>query len=131
MGQRGPAPAPVALRVLRGEDHKDRLARAPQPQDAPAKPADLSPAATEVWTRILGCTQHIGQAHAEALRQYSELTATINAMPLKGSKEYRELVLVHLRLARELCLTPATGGNLTARKPAEDPRAKFLRDRSA
>ena len=47
-------------------------------------------------------------------------------MQPKGSKEWRELVLVHLRLARELCLTPATSTNLRAAKPTEDRLAEFI-----
>jgi hypothetical protein len=71
-------------------------------------------------------TSHIGDAHSEALRQYSELTVAINAMQPKGGKEWRELVLVHLRLARELCLTPATGGHLTSAKAPERKLTKYL-----
>ena len=130
MGQRGPAPAPVALRVLRGEDHKARLARAPQPQDPPERPADLSKEAAAVWDRILDATSdtaHIGPSHANAFRLYCEVTAALNAMNPKGSKEWRELVLIHLRLARELCLTPATAGNLQARaKSTEKKLTKYI-----
>lgn len=127
MGQRGRAPSPVPLKLLRGETRPSRLGTGPQPTDPPTKPDDLSPEGAKVWDRILGCTDHIGQAHTEALRQYSELTATINSMHPKGSKEWRELVLVHLRLARELCLTPATGGNLgQIRKEPERKLAKYV-----
>jgi len=128
MGQRGPAPAPAALKVLRGETHKPRILSAPQPQDPPAKPIGMSREAAAVWDRILAATTttaHIGQAHAEALRQYAELTVTINAMQPKGSKEWRELVLVHLRLARELCLTPATSTTLRS-APAASKLDKYL-----
>jgi hypothetical protein len=119
VGQRGFAPAPVALKVLKGETRPSRLSKAPQPQDPPIKP-DLSPDASAVWDRILEATvltSHIGPSHAEAFRQFCETAATLNAMQPKGSKEWRELVLVNLRLARELCLTPATGAGLVRAKP--------------
>lgn len=128
MGQRGPAPAPVALRILKGEDHKARLERAPQPQDPPAKPEDLAPAAAKVWDRILGVADHIGERHADTFRHYCEVTAAMAAIPalLKGSKDWRELANVHRQLARELCLTPATGGGLQAKKEPERKLAKYI-----
>jgi hypothetical protein len=89
----------------------------------------MTPEAVEVWDRILAATahtSHIGEPHSEALRQYAELTATINAMQPKGSKEWRDLVLVHLRLARELCLTSATGANLAGTKKPESKLAKYV-----
>jgi hypothetical protein len=130
MGQRGRAPEPVALRVLKGETRPSQLSKAPQPTDPPVRPDDLSPEAAKVWDRILAATassSHIGKAHGEALRQYSEVVATLNAMRPKGSKEWRELVLVSLRLARELCLTPATGGNLSAKPTTERKLDRFIR----
>lgn len=129
MGQRGPAPLPANIRIMRGETRPSQIDRAPKPQDPPAKPADLSPEAAAVWDAILAATamtSHIGQAHAEALRQYAELTVVINAMPLPGSKEWRELVLVHLRLARELCLTPATSTNLVPKRQPDRKLDRFL-----
>lgn len=115
MGQRGPQPAPVALQLLKGETRPSRLAKAPQPQDAPTKPDDLDAAAARVWDRVLeatALTRHIGPGHAETFRQYCETTATMNAMRPKGSKEWRELASLHHQLARGLCLTPATGAGL-------------------
>ena len=129
MGQRGPAPEPAALRILKGETRPSQLKGAPGPQEPPKRPADLSPDAAKVWDRILRATadtSHIGQAHAEALRQYAELTVQINAMQPKGSKEWRDLVFIHLRLARELCLTPATSTNLIKQANAEDKLSKYL-----
>ena len=116
MGQRGRPPEPVALKLLKGETRPSQLAKAPDPLDPPTRP-DLSPAATEVWDQVLAVTDHIGQRHVEVFRQFCETAATLNAMQPKGSKEWRELVLVNLRLARELCLTPATGAHLTKPKP--------------
>jgi hypothetical protein len=122
MGQRGKAPEPIALRVLHGETRPSRLASAPGPQDPPAKPVGLSKEAAVVWDRTItaiALTAHIGPGHVEPFRQFCETAAALNAMNPKGSKEWRELVLVNLRLARELCLTPATGAHLVRAKPPE------------
>ena len=112
MGQRGPAPLPVALKVLRGETRPSRLRYSPHSVTPPAKPGDLDAAAGRVWDRILAVTDHIGERYVETFRQFCETTATMNAMRPKGSKEWRELANVHRQLARELCLTPATGAAL-------------------
>lgn len=130
MGQRGPAPAPAALKVLRGEDHKDRIAKAPASQDPPDRPSGMTPGAVKVWDAILAATAataHIGQSHAQALRQYAELTVTINEMQPKGSKQWCDLVLVHLRLARELCLTPATSSSLYVKPVNERKLDRYVK----
>jgi hypothetical protein len=129
MGQRGRAPEPVALRVLKGETRPSQLGKAPQPTDPPEKPTGLSPAASKEWDAVLTATatsSHIGQAHAQTLREYAELTAAINEMQPKGGKEWRELVLVSLRLRRELCLTPATGGSLSSKPTTVRKLDRFL-----
>jgi hypothetical protein len=89
----------------------------------------MSEAASAVWDRTLAATSataHIGQGHVEVFRQFCETAATLNAMQPKGSKEWRELVLVNLRLARELCLTPATGTNLKHTKTPERKLDRYL-----
>lgn len=129
MGQRGPAPAPVALQVLKGETRPSRLNKAPGPQDPPEKPADLDEKAAKVWDSVLIATEHtrhIGPMHAETFRHYCEVTAAMNAMRPKGSKEWRELANVHRALARELCLTPATGAGLPSAKRTERKLDKYL-----
>ena len=127
MGQRGPAPEPVALRVLKGETRPSQLRKAPVPTAPPTKPDDLNPDALKVWDRILGCTDHIGQHHADTFRHYCETTAAMAAMKPKGTKEWRELANVHRQLARELCLTPATGANLgLTKKEPERKLAKYV-----
>jgi len=126
VGQRGFAAAPVSLKILKGETRPSRLGTSPGPIDPPARPADLHPAAVEVWDRLLAVTDHIGERYVETFRQYCETTATMNAMWPKGSKEWRELANVHRQLARELCLTPATGAALTKPKAPERKLDKYL-----
>jgi hypothetical protein len=126
MGQRGPAPEPVALKVLKGETRPSQLGKAPEPLDPPKKPASLSAEAGEVWDRILSVTDHIGERYAETFRQYCEATAAVNIWQPKGTKEWRELVNVHRQLARELCLTPATGAALAKPKAPESKLSKYL-----
>lgn len=94
--------------------------------DPPAKPDDLAVDASKVWDRVLSVTDHIGERYAETFRQFCETTAAINAMKPKGSKEWRELVNVHRQLARELCLTPATGAALTKPQPVQRKLDKYL-----
>ena len=47
-------------------------------------------------------------------------------MKPKGSKEWRELVNVNRQLARELCLTPATGAHLGKVATPERKLDKYL-----
>jgi hypothetical protein len=128
MGQRGAPPAPQAIRILKGEEHLRRLAKAPAPQVPPDRPPMAKEAAV-IWDRIMAIvetTQHIGALHAETFRQYCEVAATLNAMQPKGSKEWRELVTLHLQLANRLCLTPATSGGLVTKAPPERKLAKYV-----
>jgi phage terminase small subunit len=91
-------------------------------------PDDLAADAVKVWNRVMAATAHtahIGPGHAETFRQYCEATAALNAWKPKGTKEWRELANLHRQLARELCLTPATGANLTSRRT--EPERKLAR----
>jgi phage terminase small subunit len=129
MGQRGVAPAPAAIKILRGDHHRARIERAPQPQDPPVKPKDLTPEAARVWDRIIEATtltSHIGQAHADTFRAYCEITARLFAHVDPMSKEWRDLANSHRQLARELCLTPATSTNLRPSAAPKDKLARFL-----
>ena len=126
MGQRGPAPEPVTLKLLKGETRPSQLGKAPDPVAPPAKPDDLDAAAGRVWDRILGTVDHIGERYADTFRHYCETTATMAAMRPKGSKEWRELANIHRQLARELCLTPATGAALAKPKTIERKLDKYL-----
>lgn len=132
MGQRGPAPAPVALKVLKNE-RKDRIATAPKEQDAPVKPDGLSDGAAVVWDRVMDATahtRHIGQHHADILRRYCEVVATLDGWAQPASKEWRELANVQRQLARELCLTPATGGHLPGKVTQERKLDRFIGTRT-
>ena len=130
MGQRGPAPEPVNLRMLKGETRPSQLSGAPSPQDPPQMPPDLAPEAALVWDRILAATahtEHIGASHADTFRTYCEVTARLQKSVDPMSKEWRDLANLHRQLARELCLTPATGANLPGRRNApQDKLAKYL-----
>lgn len=130
MGQRGFAPAPTSLKVLRGETRPSRLGSSPDPTDPPVKPDDLTIGGAAVWDRILAVTDHIGDRYADTFRLYCETTAAINAMTSVGlgpqTKEWRELANVHRQLARELCLTPATGAALAKPKAPERKLDKYI-----
>ena len=126
MGQRGPAPAPIALKVLKGTTRKDRDVTSPGAVAPPSRPDDLSEGAVRVWDRLLSVTDHIGEAHAETFRQFCETAASANAMRPKGTKEWRELVNANRQLARELCLTPATGAHLGRAKAPASKLDKYL-----
>lgn len=126
MGQRGPAPAPIALKVLKGTTRKDRDIVSPGKTAPPAKPDDLGEVAGQVWDRTLAVTDHIGEGHAQTFRMFCETAAAANAMRPKGSKEWRELVNANRQLARELCLTPATGAHLGKTAAPERKLDKYL-----
>jgi len=106
------------------------LRDSPAAIDPPTKPGDLSDGASAVWDRILSVTDHIGDRYADTFRLYCETTSTINAMTSVGlgpqTMEWRELANVHRQLARELCLTPATGAALAKPKAPERKLDKYL-----
>ena len=129
MGQRGPAPEPTKLRMLKGETRPSQLAGAPKEQEPPVRPRGMKPRAAKAGDRILADTAHqghIGAPHADTLRAYCEVTARLQENVEPSSKEWRELANLHRQLARELCLTPATGANLPGKKAEEDKLAKYL-----
>jgi P27 family predicted phage terminase small subunit len=160
MGARGPRPTPTRLKVLRGETRPSRLNRdEPQPAgDELRVPADLGPAATEVWRRVagaMGATGVLTAADADALRIYAESVARYQhaaglldqSGPLitaagRGARRgelvknplhqiVRDNAVLVRAYARELGLTPAARVGLRARDEAEpDPFAAFL-DRTA
>jgi len=157
MGSRGPAPTPTRLKVLRGETRPSRLNHAaPEPRGGrPRQPADLSPAASAVWRRVLremGATGVISAVDADILRAYCEAVsryayaaaALEQVGPLitaagSGARRgelvknplhqvVRDNALLVRALARELGLTPAARVGLTGHhEPEADPFDAFLR----
>lgn len=136
MGARGPAPKPTALRVLRG-DHPGRVNRnEPKPLDVPlVKPDWLTPAASELWDRLMphfavmgtlkACDQELFVAYCEAWARYCRIQDLVNrSMPLRKGREntlvknpvWTQLikdVTNDLRvLAREFGLTPSARSGL-------------------
>jgi len=78
MGARGPAPKPLALKILNGSAahdpqrvNKNPAQPAPHP---PVMPADLAPAVQAVWERVLAeqAPGIIRAAHTDVLRVYVE-----------------------------------------------------------
>lgn len=88
MGKRGPAPAPTALKLVKGE-RKDRINhREPKPRGGmPTPPADLSEAVRAVWDYTV--------AEIEIMR-----TATPADRDLL--RAYCEIVVAHQRAAKLL-----------------------------
>ena len=77
MGKRGPAPAPTALKLLRGERHLTRINEdEPQPREAlPEPPQDLDAEVAEVWretVRELAVMRIAFACDAPSLRAYCE-----------------------------------------------------------
>ena len=79
MGRRGPAPAPLGVKLLRGEQHRDRLNFAePKPRLAePFMPRDMSDRAKTIWREVI--RDHapgvIRAIDAGLLRTYCEAVA--------------------------------------------------------
>ena len=79
MGRRGPAPAPLEVKLLRGEQHRDRLNFAePKPRLAqPFMPRDMSDRAKTIWREVV--RDHapgvIRAIDAGLLRTYCEAVA--------------------------------------------------------
>lgn len=139
MGARGPHSAPTALKLLRGEDHRDRLnLAAPKPRDeAPVRPATMSVAAKRVWARIEPEVRAMGvvkSADGDVLRLYCECVVRYVRAARKLEREgptvpgardretvrnplhpiVRDEALLMVRLARELGLTPSGRESLHA-----------------
>lgn len=156
MGARGPAPKPLALKVLNGSADHDpqRLPKNPaKPIDRdPVEPSDLSAEARVVWRRVMA-TQAPGvirAAHTDTLRIYCEAVARYNRTQ-KLLEQTGELIqgrhgLVRSPLvqivrdtadqvrayARELGLTPSSVSTLSAAVGASksDPMAALMTPRA-
>lgn len=84
MGERGPAPSPTALKLLKGERNQDRLNRnAPKPRGTgPLKPADMDVRAKRVWDRQVKAMRLTGVltvVDTDNLRAYCEAVARYEA----------------------------------------------------
>jgi P27 family predicted phage terminase small subunit len=148
MGRRGPAPAPTALKLLRGERRPSRInAREPKPLPGlPGRPADLGPGATSAWDRVLaelgpsgvltGVDRDVLRAYVEAVERYEQAAiAYARSGPLiRGARQgeliknplhqiVRDNAMLVLALARELGATPSARSGLRA--PAAEPGAKL------
>ena len=108
MGQRGPAPTPTALKLLRGETRPSRIGSGePQPRSAgPEPPGWLDDDARAVWDRTVVELEAMGLAYA------SDTDALV---------VYCNAVVTHARAQRLLdrsgVLVRGTGGQLV-RNPA-------------
>jgi P27 family predicted phage terminase small subunit len=139
MGRRGPRPAPVELKLLRGETRPSRVNyRAPKPlHNLPAKPANLAPEAASVWALAIAELGPTGvltavdglvlRILAEAAGRYeASATALAASGPLIRGARGGELIknplhqivrdnaTLVLLLARELGATPSARAGLRA-----------------
>jgi P27 family predicted phage terminase small subunit len=139
MGRRGPRPAPVELKLLRGETRPSRVNyRAPKPlRNLPTKPANLTAGAEPTWDLVIGELGPTGvltavdglvlRILAEAAARYeSASTALAASGPLIRGARGGELIrnplhqivrdnaTLVLLLARELGATPSARAGLRA-----------------
>lgn len=145
VGKRGVPRTPTALRVLRGERHKDRLNfDQPKPKAGyPVMPTDLSRRAATVWRRVrraLEATSVITLADADVLRSYCEAQARYEYAAVELEKSgpvvrgpnktivknplhqiVRDNATLANRLARELGLTPSAREVIKTDRAPADP----------
>lgn len=150
MGERGPAPTPTKLKLLRGETRPSRINRAePEPGGAPRMPEGMSAPSKRVWRRIIrdyGRTGVITTADSDVFRAYCDSvvryvqadTVLQASGPLVRGHD-RELVKNPLHqivrdnaallrgFARELGLTPSARSGVSGLAQGEDdPFEQFL-----
>ena len=131
MGKRGPRPAPTTLRLLHGEQHKDRLnddEPAPRP-NAPVEPVDASAEVRQVWRRVVAELEAMDLAFAadsdvircycEAVVQHERASQVLARSPvlINGAmgglvknpalQIQRDQALLIRAMAQELGLTPS------------------------
>ena len=143
MGRRGPAPTPVALRVLRGNPGRRPIPDVPEPTGLPVQPEGMSDAARTVWDRLIrdyAATGVLTGVDTDALRVYCEAVVRYEhaaqllekSGPLvKGARQgdliknplhqiVRDNADLVRAFARELGFTPAARSALTDMKPKAD-----------
>lgn len=154
MGERGPAPTPTKLKLLRGERHEDRLNRnPPKPRSGfPTMPAELTPAAARVWRHvrrelaaagvITGADRDIVRAYCETVARYNHAASMLEQTgPMVRGARRGELVKNPLHqivrdnavlmraLARELGLTPSSREGLRGGEEEADPLEAWMAGR--
>lgn len=151
MGQRGPAPQPTKLKIIRGETRPSRVNYS---EPIPARlglsaPEDLPEEARKIWDAVIEAVGHTGvltAADADTLRLYAEAVAryrtaetmlTKTGPLIKGRNGelvknplhqiVRDNATLMRTLARELGLTPAarTGLRSDLDDDASDANAKL------
>lgn len=151
MGERGPRPRPVPLKVLQGE-RPDRMPRTaaepPTSSEAPLPPEHLSAIAVDTWNRLaptlfraglltewdiesfaLGCEAYAKWRRAMELANQSDVLIrgyrnVLTKNPaLQVARDNAELVL---RWAREFGLTPSARSGIDLGEGDEDGALKRL-----
>ena len=136
MGQRGPAPTPSRLKLLKGETRPSRVNyEEPLPRRADfSPPQDLSPQARAIWEEAIEAVAHTGMLTAadlpmlrlycetairykQAAQMYDEtgpLTRGQNGEIVKTPLHQivRDNAVLYLQLASKLGLTPAARSGL-------------------
>lgn len=152
MGERGPAPDPPKLKVLRGTERRDRR-RTPAPTPAagyPPMPRELSDPERRIWRRIRRAMEGIevitiadqgilvAYVSAEARHNHARGLLIESGPLIRGARRgelvknplvqvVRDTATLMIALARELQLTPAARAR--ASRPADvdqDPFEAFL-----
>lgn len=147
MGSRGPRPAPTALKLLRGEVHKDRInTDEPVPPAGPVEaPAHLNDDAKEVWdhtVKQLTAMRVLAPADRDALFAYCEAVAMHrrasrllddsailikaengNMIPNPAVRVQRDAAVIMRGYAQEFGLTPSARSGIRRADAAIDDEA--------
>lgn len=148
--KRGPVPKPVELKLLHGEQHKERLnENRPRPKPvAPAMPAWLAKDAKAEWKRLVPMLLRLGviteadgmalaalcQSWARYVQAERELKGTLTNTFKTGYKQQKAevgIVKSYLTQLRAFCaefgLTPSARGRIQVPgEPEEDEFGEFL-----
>lgn len=151
MGERGPRPRPVPLKVLQGE-RPDRMPRtpadAPVSAEPPLPPDYLSPRAVDVWNRLAPSLHRTSlltewdieffAVGCEAYSKWRRATELVNSTDVlirgyrgslvrnPASQVARENADIVLRWAREFGLTPSARSGIDLGEADDDDALKRL-----
>lgn len=151
MGRSGPAPAPTALKVVRGT-RKDRI-NTDEPKvdpSPPEMPEGMDAASQKVWNRVLKATQPAGmitradqdmlRVHCEAVARYEAAARLLaSSSPLvQGARTgdliknplhqiVRDNATLMIATSRELGLTPSARSGLRAPTETASPLMEYLK----